>query len=279
MSVLIATDLDRTLVYSRAALALTGTALPQLTCVERRGGEQVGFMTAAAARLTAALAEPGGAGAGDHPAARAAGQDAAARAADAGSRSPPTVACCWSTACADPSWQRRVAAAVAGSATLSDVMHYVRQHCDPAWTVQVREAGGLFCYAVLGDGRCAGRLRRRGRRLGRPRGWTVSAQGRKLYWTAARAHQDRGGRARWPTGSVPNWCWRRGIRCWTVTCCATPTGASTPRTVSCSPAAGPLPGWSCTEAAGVLAGQEIVEWFAARAGEFGRCSGGRRPRR
>ncbi|MEO7261915.1 MAG: HAD family hydrolase, partial [Jatrophihabitantaceae bacterium] len=56
MSVLIATDLDRTLVYSRAALALSPGVLPELACVETRGGEQVSFMTAAAAGLTAALA-------------------------------------------------------------------------------------------------------------------------------------------------------------------------------------------------------------------------------
>lgn len=268
MSVLIATDLDRTLVYSRAALALTGDVLPPLTCVERRGGEQVSFMTAAAARLTAALAD------------RTVLTPVTTRLPEQLSRvrlpGPPSRFAVAANGgvllvdgIADRGWQARVAAEVAESANLSDVIAYVRQTCSPAWTLHVREAGGLFCYAVLGEAGAPDGFVAEAAQWAAGRGWTVSAQGRKLYWTPrgltkAAAVREVANRvdaelvlaAGDSLLDLDLLCYAdRGIH----------------------PAHGELfaSGWSApqverTQAAGVLAGQEIVEWFAARAGEFGR---------
>ncbi len=181
MTVLLATDLDRTLVYSRAALALTGAPLPELTCVERRDGEQVGFLTATAARGLAALA----------------GQavlvpvttrlpEQLARITLPGPPARFAVAAnggvLLDSGVADRAWQRRVATALAGSGSFAEVVRYVRANCDPAWTLQVREAGGLFCYAVLApDGAPDGFLAEAAD-WAAARGWSLSAQGRKLYW-------------------------------------------------------------------------------------------------
>lgn len=268
MTVLIATDLDRTLVYSRAALELTGTALPELACVERRAGEQIGFLTAVAARQLAVLA----------------GQavlvpvttrlpEQLARIALPGPPARFAVAAnggvLLDSGVPDRSWQRRVAATLAQSTPVSDVLSYVRQNCDQAWTRQVREAGGLFCYAVLADGGAPDGFLAEATAWAGARGWSLSAQGRKLYWMPdglTKAAAVREVASRLGAGLVlaaGDSLLDRDLLC------VADRGIF--------PAHGELftsgwsaPGVECTEAAGVLAGQQIVEWFAARVAEFGR---------
>lgn len=270
MSLLIASDLDRTLIYSRSALALTRDALPPLTCVERRGGEQLSFLTSAAARLTAALAT------------RAVLVPVTTRLPEQLARvrlpGPPSRFAVAANGgvllvdgVADRSWQGRVAAAVSSSASLSGVLGFVRQNCDPAWALKVRDAG-LFCYVVLGGAGAPGGFVAEAAEWAAARGWVVSAQGNKIYWTPAgltkaAAVREVAGRigAELVLAAGDSLLDRdllryadRGIQ----------------------PAHGELfsSGWSApqverTRAAGVLAGQEIVEWFTARAAEFGRWAG------
>ncbi|MEO7263052.1 MAG: HAD family hydrolase, partial [Jatrophihabitantaceae bacterium] len=230
----------------------------------------VSFMTAAAARLTAALAS------------RAALVPVTTRVPEQLARitlpGPPSryaVAANGGVLLvdgeADPAWQRRVALAVAESATLSDVMCYVRQRCLPAWTLQIREAGGLFCYAVLGKAGAPDGFVAEAADWAAGRGWAVSAQGRKLYWvpsgltkTAAVSEvADRVG-AELVLAAGDSLLDRELLR-------------YADRGIH--PAHGELfssgwsaPGVECTLAAGVLAGQEIVEWFAGRLDEFSRRS-------
>jgi hypothetical protein len=268
MTVLVATDLDRTLVYSRAALALTGAPLPELSCVERRFGKPVGFLTAAAARGLAALA----------------GQavlvpvttrlpEQLARITLPGPPARFAVAAnggvLLDSGVPDRAWQRRVTTALAESGSFSEVVQYVRANCDPAWTLQVREAGGLFCYAVLAEAGAPDGFLAGAADWAAARGWSLSAQGRKLYWmpdglTKAAAVREVASRvgAELMLAAGDSLLDRdlllladRGIH----------------------PAHGELfaSGWSApgverTGAAGVLAGQQIVEWFAARVAEFGR---------
>ena len=270
MTVLIATDLDRTLVYSRAALALTSQALPELACVETRDGEQVGFMTAAAARLTAGLAG------------RAVLAPVTTRLPEQLARielpgPPPRFAVAANGGVLlvdgdpDRAWQDRVARAVAESANLSDVMRYIRQWCLPAWTLRIREAGDLFGYAVLGDAGAPDGFVAEAADWAAVRGWTVSAQGRKLYWVP---------RGLTKTAAVNEVSDRVGAEL------VLAAGDSLlDRELLCyadrgiHPAHGELfsSGWSApgverTLAAGVLAGQEIVEWLTARVDEFSRRS-------
>lgn len=268
MTVLIATDLDRTLVYSRAALALAPGALPELTCVETRAGQQVGFMTAVTARLTAALAG------------RAVLAPVTTRLPEQLARielpgPPPQFAVAANggvllvNGVPDGPWQARVARTVAESASLSDVMTYVRQHCKPEWTLQVREAGGLFCYVVLGpagapDGFVAEAADWAGRR-----GWDVSAQGRKLYWVP---------RGLTKTAAVREVADRVGAELVLAAGDSVLDGELlrfADRGIH--PAHGELfsSGWSApgverTRAAGVLAGQQILEWLTGQVEEFSR---------
>ncbi|HST47581.1 HAD family hydrolase [Jatrophihabitans sp.] len=268
MTVLIASDLDRTLVYSRAALALSGAALPELTCVERRGGEPVSFLTATAARLLARLAG------------RAVLVPVTTRTPEQLARvelpgPPPRFAVAANggvlleAGMPDPDWQRRVAATVAGSAPLSDITSYVRQHCRPAWTRHVREAAGLFCYAVLEEGGAPDGFVAEATEWAARRGWTVTAQGRKLYWTpdgltkaaAVGEVADRTG-AELVLAAGDSVLDRELVR--------TAHRGIVPAHGELAGSGWSAPGVECTAATGVLAGEEIAAWFVARVAEFGR---------
>jgi hypothetical protein len=101
------------------------------------------------------------------------------------------------------------------------------------------------------------------------RGWSLSAQGRKLYWmpdglTKAAAVREVASRV----GAELVLAAGDSLLDRDLLCLAD-------RAIF--PAHGELfaSGWSApgverTDAAGVLAGQQIVEWFAARVAEFGR---------
>src|SRR4051812_34112485 len=56
-SLLIASDLDRTLIYSLAASRLGGLPVPEVSCVEYLDGAPLSFLTAAAGRDLAELSE------------------------------------------------------------------------------------------------------------------------------------------------------------------------------------------------------------------------------
>jgi hypothetical protein len=265
MSVLVASDLDRTLIYSRAALALTD-GVPPLTCVEWRAGTQVSFQTEVAARLTAELAR------------RTVLVPVTTRLPDQLARvrlpgPPPRFAVAANGGVLlvdgepDPGWQRQIAGRVSEAASLSDVWRYVSQNCSPAWTSKLRNADGLFCYVVLGDGGAPAGFVAEAAGWAEDRGWTVSAQGRKLYW-------------------VPRWLTKSAA----VAEVSSRVGAELVLAAGdslldrdlldwadrgISPAHGELyrSGWAAphverTTAAGVLAGQQIVEWFTRQVAEL-----------
>lgn len=264
MSVLIATDLDRTLVYSKAALALTGTALPELTCVERLRGEPAGFLTARAARLLAGLAG------------RTTLVPVTTRTPEQLARielpgPPPRFAVAANggvllqSGVPDPGWQRRVAGAVAGSASLSEITTHVRQACEPAWTRQVREAAGLFCYAVLDDAGAPDGFVAEAAGWAAGRGWTVTKQGRKLYWTPAGLTK---------AAAVEEVARRAGAE---RVLAAGDSLLDRELVLAADRAIVPahgelaeLPGVTRTRSSGVLAGEEIAAWFTTEVAEFGR---------
>jgi hypothetical protein len=275
MSVLVASDLDRTLIYSRAALALTD-GVPPLTCVEWRAGAQVSFLTQVAARLTAELAN------------RTVLVPVTTRLPDQLARirlpGPPSrfaVAANGGVLLVDgepdPGWRRRITRRVAEAVPLSDVWGYVRHNCSPAWTSKLRNADGLFCYAVLGDGGAPAGFVAEAAGWAEDRGWTVSAQGRKLYWV--------------PRGLTKSAAVAEVASRVEVELVLAAGDSLLDRDLldyadrGIHPAHGELysSGWSAphverTTAAGVLAGQQIVEWFTRQVAELpaGRRAGGAR---
>lgn len=268
MTVLIATDLDRTLVYSRAALGRSRAELPELTCVERRTGEPVGFLTATAARLLAGLAG------------RAVLVPVTTRTVEQLARielpgPPPRFAVAANggvlleAGVPDPAWRRRVATTVASSAALSDVVSYVRQQCDPAWTRSIREAAGLFCYAVLSDAGAPDGFVAETTDWATRHGWAVSLQGRKLYWTPAGLTKAAAvGEVVRRTGAGLVLAAGDSLLDRELLCLA--DRAILPTHGELSASGWSAPGVERTTATGVLAGEEIVVWFAARVAEFGR---------
>jgi hypothetical protein len=180
VSVLCAVDLDRTLIYSRRALG----DVPGAMAAERRDGADVSWLAAGAAadlrrlRQVAHLVPvttrtpaqygrvmlPGG---------------------------PPRYAVCANGGVlqvdgrVDHAWADRVGAELARVAPLREVWERACRICRPEWTDTLRNADGLFCYAVVRLERLPAGLVAEAAAWAATRGWRVSLQGRKLYWVPA----------------------------------------------------------------------------------------------
>jgi hypothetical protein len=175
---LIATDLDRTLIYSFAA---AGGSLDGLVPVERHEDADVSFMTARAAGQLAALAErtelvpvttrvpaqwariqlPG-------PPARYAIVANGAILLERGR--------------VDADWSSHVARRLATVAPLDEVWAHVARVCRPEWTDKLRNAAGVFCYAVVRRRHLPPGALAESAEWAAGRGWRMSVQGRKVYW-------------------------------------------------------------------------------------------------
>jgi hypothetical protein len=260
VTVLVASDLDRTLIYSPSAAG--DVSVVDLVGVERHGGADASFMTARAARAYAAL-------------------QAEAVVVPVTTRVPlqwervrlPGAPARYAVAAngaillvggtEDHDWSQHVGAQLAGVAPLGEVWDYVARVCRPEWTVKLRNARGLFCYAVLHRKRVPDGFYAECAAWADQRGWRTSLQGRKLYWVP---------RPLTKTAAVAE--------------VASRVGASTVVAAGDSlldldlvrdahraivPAHGELvaSGWAAphveiTTGRGVLAGEEIVDWFRAR---------------
>ncbi|MGW5974579.1 HAD family hydrolase [Streptomyces sp. NPDC055186] len=183
MSVLVASDLDRTLIYSTGALALAGpdAEAPRLLCVEVYESRPLSFMTETAAGL---LTELGGSAVFVPTTTRT--REQYGRLSLPGP--PPAYAICANgghllvDGVSDPDWHARVTARLAAEcAPLSEVQDHLLRTAEPAWTLKHRVAEDLFAYLVVER-----RLLDEGwvKELAvwaENRGWTVSLQGRKIY--------------------------------------------------------------------------------------------------
>lgn len=181
MSTLVATDLDRTLIYSTAAFELDvpDADAPTLVTAEFHAGRPQSYLTLAAAELLWAL--PSGA---LLPATtRTVAQYL--RIGLAGVRTRYAVTSNGGHLLVDGEvdgdWAAGVRSRIAGSAPLAQVLARLQPCADQDWVRTVRDADELFCYLVaetttIPDGFvddlrdwCTGR------------GWRVSVQGRKVY--------------------------------------------------------------------------------------------------
>ena len=183
---LVACDLDRTLVYSSAALGLTvpDDEAPPLVVAEVLHGEPLSFQTRAAQDMLAVLADvatlvptttrtrtqyaririPGR----PHP---------YAVTTNGGHLLVDGVTC--------PDWARHVADELAQAAPLAEIVAHLTRVRDEPWVRKLRVADEMFAYLVIERGQvpvgyvpdltawCA------------QRGWTVSVQGRKVYCVPA----------------------------------------------------------------------------------------------
>ncbi|MCP9988236.1 HAD family hydrolase [Streptomyces sudanensis] len=181
--VLVASDLDRTLVYSAAALALTApdAEAPRLLCVEVYQGRPLSYVTEAAAGLLGELAR-----ATDFVPVTTRTREQYRRI-----RLPcpaPRYAICANGGHLlvdgepDPGWRAAVAARLADEcAPLDEVRAHLLAAADPAWLLKERVAEDLFAYLVVERALLPGDWLAELSDWAGSRGWTVSLQGRKVY--------------------------------------------------------------------------------------------------
>lgn len=259
-NLVIASDLDRTLIYSLAACQLGGLPVPDLTCVELLDGEPLSFLSMAAGRDLAALSEvavfvptttrtraqlarvmlPG------RPARYAVAANGGHIVVDGVS---------------DQDWSESVTRTLASSAAgIDEVWQWLERVCDPAWTLKLRRADELFCYAVIDRAAMPSVFLDEVSAWCLDRGWHTSLQGRKLYFVPALLTKS---------AAVQEVCRRVGATGFAAAgdslldaelLAAAVTGIR--------PAHGELAdvGWSAaqvtvTTVAGVTAGEEIAAWL------------------
>ncbi|MEU6892000.1 HAD family hydrolase [Streptomyces sp. NPDC046557] len=185
MTVLVASDLDRTLIYSSAALGLTmpDQEAPRLLCVEVHESKPLSYMTETAAGLLAELsADPGVVWVPTTTRTRKQYQ----RIRFPGR--PAKYAICANggqllvDGVPDRDWRRQVAARLAEEcAPLGEVNEHLLATADPAWLRKARVAEDLFAYLVVERALVPDEWLKALVSWAEPRGWTVSLQGRKIY--------------------------------------------------------------------------------------------------
>jgi hypothetical protein len=180
---LVASDLDRTLIYSAPALGLRmpDAEAPRLLCVEVYESRPLSFMTQAAA---AQLEELSGASVFVPTTTRSREQYARIHLPGPA----PAFAICANgghllvDGVSDPAWRQRVADRVAEeSAPLAEVCAHLARTADPAWLLKERVAEDLFAYLVVERGLLPDEWVKELTGWADARGWTVSLQGRKIY--------------------------------------------------------------------------------------------------
>ncbi|MFK0167942.1 HAD family hydrolase [Streptomyces sp. NPDC090306] len=192
MRVLVASDLDRTLIYSAGALALTApdARAPRLLCVEVYEGKPLSYVTETAAGLLPEVAERTvfvptttrtreqyarinlpGPGPAERP-----------------DRREPAYAICANgghvlvDGVSDPDWHAGVTARVAAEcAPLAEVRRHLKATADPSWVRKRRVAEDLFAYLVVERELLPEGWVKDLSAWAEQRGWGVSLQGRKIY--------------------------------------------------------------------------------------------------
>ncbi|MBA3523119.1 MAG: HAD family hydrolase, partial [Geodermatophilaceae bacterium] len=175
---LVVCDLDRTLIYSRAAL---GDAPPPVRCVEVYDGAEASFLTEVAFTLLTRLRMlsvfvP--------TTTRTVAQLRRVRLPEPASR--------WAIAAngghildrgvSDEDWNAAVCARLEREcAPLGEVRAWFAAQADAPWLLRAREADDLFCYAIVDRALLSADVLSGLAGWAAERGWTVSLQGRKLY--------------------------------------------------------------------------------------------------
>lgn len=180
---LVASDLDRTLIYSAPALQLPmpDADAPRLLCVEVYEHKPLSYITETAAGLLTQLA------------ADTVFVPTTTRTREQYHRihlpgPAPEFAICANgghllvDGVSDPEWQRQVAARLADEcASLAEVRDHLLAAADPAWLLKERIAEGLFAYLVVERSLLPEGWVKELAEWAEGRGWTVSLQGRKIY--------------------------------------------------------------------------------------------------
>ncbi|WP_079404858.1 HAD family hydrolase [Streptomyces sp. 3211] len=273
MTVLVASDLDRTLIYSAAALGLTmpDPVAPRLLCVEVHESKPLSYMTETAAGLLAELtADPSVVFVPTTTRTRKQYQ----RIRFPGRPAPYAI-------CAnggqllvdgvpDRDWRRQVAARLAEEcAPLEEVHQHLLSTADPAWLRKARLAEDLFAYLVVERALVPDEWVKALSEWADARGWSVSLQGRKIYavprpLTKSAAMHEVARR----TGATTTLA--AGDSLLDADLLLAADAGWRPGHGELSDAAWTAPTVTALATAGILAGEEIVRAFAREAARLGR---------
>ena len=180
---IVATDLDRTLIYSMAAIAATMAPeeIPPLVCVEILDGREQSFMTERAARWlrrcrSQAVLVP--------TTTRTLAQFA--RVQLPGGHTPYAVTSNGGHLLvdgrSDDGWRRGVDRRIADDGPgLAEVVDRLDRMADGAWVLNRKTADNLFCYLVVDLLTLPAGFLAEWTAWCSDRGWVVSMQGRKIY--------------------------------------------------------------------------------------------------
>ena len=264
MRTLVASDLDRTLIYSRKAMRL-GEVPAEPVCVEIRDGREASFLTAAAGK---ALEELAATAAFVPVTTRVHAQFQRVRLPGP----PPQYAVAANGALlyadgeVDRRWAAEVRRRLADHFPFHAVWEYAAHVCSAEWTVKLRNADDLFCYAIVHPHRLPAGFVDDVAGWAAERGWRTSRQGRKLYWVPA---------ALTKSAAVAEVARRAGAgRVLAAGDSLLDVDLLLAADAAIHPAHGELfeRGWSApgvarTQARGAAAGEELVRWLAARVGD------------
>lgn len=180
---LVASDLDRTLIYSAAALGLRmpDAQAPRLLCVEVYESKPLSYLTETAAGL---LDELGRTALFVPTTTRTREQYGRIRLPGP----EPRFAICANggrllvDGVSDPDWRAQVDRRLSDEcAPLDEIRAHLKRTADPAWLLKERVAEGLFAYLVVERSLLPeGWVKELGT-WAESLGWTVSLQGRKIY--------------------------------------------------------------------------------------------------
>ncbi|APU40135.1 MULTISPECIES: HAD family hydrolase [unclassified Streptomyces] len=273
MTVLVASDLDRTLIYSAAALGLTmpDPVAPRLLCVEVHESRPLSYMTETAAALLAELTED--------PSVVFVPTTTRTRKQYQRIRfpgRPARYAICANggqllvDGVPDRDWRRQVAARLAEEcAPLEEVHAHLLATADAAWLRKARLAEDLFAYLVVERALVPDEWLKTLAEWAGARGWAVSLQGRKIYavprpLTKSAAMHEVARR----TGATT--ALAAGDSLLDADLLLAADAAWRPGHGELADAAWTAPSVTALTEAGVLAGEEIVRAFAREAGRLGR---------
>lgn len=174
--IVLAADLDRTLIYSTAAVELAepNAQAVELLPVEFLDGVAVSFLTATAGKLLA-----------DLPIVPVTTRSLEQYARVQLPGPPPKFAVAGNgghlllDGRPDPAWAARLAQRLQTAAPLPEAVTALGRIGPPGW--RRREVDGLFCYAVLDQPDDGDDYQGQLRDWAEPNGWLTSRQGRKLY--------------------------------------------------------------------------------------------------
>ncbi|WP_330233650.1 HAD family hydrolase [Nocardia sp. NBC_00508] len=168
----------------------------------------------------------------------------------------------------DLHWRIDIDAQVrAGGATLSEVSRELHARIDDSWVTKFRVADHLFCYLVVKPKAVPDGFLAEWDDWCRPRGWSASQQGRKIYTMPQAVCKSRA------VGEVRKRLWDSGELTDEARTLAAGDGALDAEMLRAADSAirprhGELeqlnwtnPNLTITSATGILAGEEIINWF------------------